>query len=115
MTDKIGRGRNRPAHTQKTKERVFAMEAGGFNEMSVELAKLCVLTKITASDVAKITGVTRGAVYRWMQGRKIKEERRPQVKKFMDTARDAFELGELPKINRIETAKFVDKLCPPAQ
>jgi len=115
MTDKIGRGRNRPAHTQKTKERIFAMESGEFNEMSVELAKLCVLTKITAADVAKVTGVTRGAVYWWMRGRKIKEERRSKVKKFMDAARNAFELGELPKINRIETAKFVDKLCQPTQ
>lgn len=115
MIDKIGKGRNKPAHVRKTVERVNAMEAGEFNALSVELAKLCVQAKMSPADVAKVVGVTRGAVYRWMKGLKIREERRPQVQEFVEVIKKSLESGELPKVNRVENDKFVEALCAPAQ
>jgi hypothetical protein len=115
MSDKIGKGRNKPAHNRKTVERVQAMEAGEFNSLSVEFANLCVEAKISPASVAKVVGVTRGAVYRWMKGSKIREERRPEVQKFVEVIKKSLDSGELPKINRIEGDKFIESLCAPAQ
>jgi predicted transcriptional regulator len=115
MSEKIGKGRNKPAHNRKTVERVQAMEAGEFNALSVELAKLCIEAKISPAGVAKVVGVTRGAVYRWMKGSKIREERRPEVQKFVEVVKKHLDSGELPKINRIEGDKFIESLCAPAQ
>jgi predicted transcriptional regulator len=115
MTEKMGKGRNKPAHARKTVERVNAMETGEFNALSVELAKVCVEAKMSPADVAKVVGVTRGAVYRWMKGHKIREERRPRVQEFVEVIKKSLESGELPRINRSENEKFVESLCAPAQ
>ena len=115
MSVVVGRGGNKPAHNRKTVERVNAMEAGEFNALSVELAKLCVEAKISPSNIAKILGVTRGAVYRWMKGGKIQEERRPRVQKFVEAIKKSLASGELPAINRIETDRFVESLCASGQ
>jgi hypothetical protein len=111
MSDKIGKGRNKPAHNRKTVERVQAMEAGEFNSLSVDFAKLCVAAKISPASVAKVVGVTRGAVYRWMKGSKIREERRPEVQKFVEVIKKSLDSGELPKTNRVEGDKFIESLC----
>jgi predicted transcriptional regulator len=115
MIEKVGKGRNKPAHARKTVERVNAMEAGGFNALSIELAKVCVEAKMSPTDVAKVIGVTRGAVYRWMNGHKIREERRPRVQEFVEVIKKSLESGELPKATRFENEKFVESLCAPAQ
>lgn len=115
MIEKVGKGKNKPAHARKTIERVKALEAGQFNALSVELAKLCVEARLSPAAVARILGVTRGAVYRWMKGGKIREERRPRVQEFVEMIKKSLDSGELPKINRFENQKFVDSLCVPAQ
>jgi predicted transcriptional regulator len=115
MIEKVGKGMNKPAYARKTVERIKVLEAGQFNAMSVELAKLCVEAKLSPAAVAKVLGVTRGAVYRWMKGSKIREERRPRVQEFVEVIKKSLDSGELPKPNRFENDKFVESLCAPAQ
>lgn len=115
MPEKMGRGTNKPAHARKTIERVNALQAGQFNALSVEFAKLCVEARLSPAAIARVLNVTRGAVHRWMRGSKIREERRPAVQSLMDTIKQGLSSGELPKINRFESEKFVESLRSSAQ
>lgn len=110
MSKGAGKGNNKPSHTQKTVEAVMSMQPGDFNALSVEFAKTCVQVKVSPADVSKVLGVTRGAVHQWMKGRKIKEERRPLVRKLIDRFREDLDAGSLPKPTRTETSSYMGSL-----
>jgi hypothetical protein len=110
MSDKTGKGKNKPPHTKATIARVMAMEANEFNALSVEFAKTCVRAGVSPLDAAYALRVTRGAVHRWMKGNKIREERRPTVQLFVDALNDAVKAGDLPKPTRIAGSQYIEKL-----
>ena len=115
MSGAIGRGNNKPAHAKKTIERIMGLEASDFNSLSIEFSLVCIGAKISLCDAAKYLGVTRGAVYRWSKGNKIREERRPAVREFMTRLKQDLNSGELPKANRIESARYIESLLTAKQ
>lgn len=98
------------AFSKKTRERVERLEPGEFNALSVELAKVCVEAGISPTNVAKLTGVTRAAVHRWMHGSLIKESRRPRVRKLVNVFKEDLRNGVLPKSDPSKRNEYVERL-----
>lgn len=84
--------------------RKLSSDQNEFNNLGIQLAKVCTKANLPMLYVAKALDVSKLTVFHWFRGRDIRQVRRPKVYAFIAlTERDTAD-GKLPAVN-IKAAK----------
>ena len=84
---------------------LLSLESADKDRVGIQLAKICVESKLPLLYVAEYVGVSRMAVHGWFRGNYIKEQNCIKIQKFINLLKEDLQKGTLP-VSSIKKAKI---------
>lgn len=79
-------------------------------KVGIQLAKMCVMTNLPTTHVAKAFGVSRMSIHSWFRGQYVREKNYEKILRFINKVAEAVDQGVLPAQSVKEARDFLENI-----